>query len=499
MSATDPALGRLTRQQVRAAGTTERRVYIEAWPGSGKTTVAAQRFGVLRYAPGLRYPGRGVTAVSFTRSATAELRGRVRSSWGPTALTGAHRIITLDTLVYDLFRHLLSIGLVEWPGGHTTLTMLDSWKVGLEYFRTHLTSDLDLVGNAVRPIHGRVRSKELNPTPALFDELVANGFCTHEALRGLLSQAALLDGFAPAVAERLRETTSALIVDEIFDANELDLTIVTLTADLGIPVTVIGDPWQALYGFRGAQPHLVPQAVAKAKMRTFPLTKSFRWQTQEQSDLADQLRASQPVTLPTGSAAETDVVLAFEWNELWAAGPDVLPIAFRPQPGNFANAIATVLLHVATTNLMGLAATFINDALITLGLPDFDSTAPIAEDLEALLTSLATGEPNDVGKALWPSLVQTVQTVAPRTIPSMRVHKNYWGRLAQISERLHSASLVPGLTVHQAKGREWPVVGVRLSADNVAMLRAGLTGAAEPERQLYVALTRARLRTIAVP
>jgi DNA helicase-2/ATP-dependent DNA helicase PcrA len=205
------------------------------------------------------------------------------------------------------------------------------------------------------------------------------------------------------------------------------------------------------------------------------------------------------VTLPTGAAAETDVVLACEWNDLWAAGPEVLPIAFKPQPGNFANAIATVLLHVATTNLLGLAATYLGDALLTLGLPGFASTAPIADDLQGVLTKLAAGEPDDVGKALWPSLVQAVQTVAPRTIPAMKVHKNYWGRLAQISERLHSGTLIPGLTVHQAKGREWPVVGVRLNVDNVALLSAGLTGEAELERQLYVALTRARLRTIAVP
>lgn len=129
----DPALKALTDEQLVAAGTSCSRVFIEAAPGSGKTTVAAQRFGVLRYTqrvlPNGRPDSRAVVAVSFTRSATWELRQRVRRSWGPTALTWPHRICTLDTLLCDLLQDLLLCGLVQWPGGHTTLEVHDSWKV----------------------------------------------------------------------------------------------------------------------------------------------------------------------------------------------------------------------------------------------------------------------------------------------------------------------------------------------------------------------------------
>ena len=48
-AAVDPALAVLTDEQLVAAGTPLRRAYIEASPGSGKTTVAAQRFGYQRY------------------------------------------------------------------------------------------------------------------------------------------------------------------------------------------------------------------------------------------------------------------------------------------------------------------------------------------------------------------------------------------------------------------------------------------------------------------
>jgi DNA helicase-2/ATP-dependent DNA helicase PcrA len=72
--------------------------YIEAAPGSGKTTVAAERFGILRFSP--NRDDRAVVAVSFTRSATAELGQRIRRRWGPSALAWPHRVVTLDTVLW---------------------------------------------------------------------------------------------------------------------------------------------------------------------------------------------------------------------------------------------------------------------------------------------------------------------------------------------------------------------------------------------------------------
>jgi DNA helicase-2/ATP-dependent DNA helicase PcrA len=181
VSATDPALDRLTDEQVIAAGTPLPLVYIEAHPGSGKTTVAAQRYGALRYARGVQTPGRGVTAVSFTRAATAELRDRVVSSWGPTAIRGAHRIVTLDTLVADLFLDLLRGGLITWPNGHTDLEVLDTWAMRLDHQSMPFRSQLILSGSAVMPI--RIPDiRRQNPVQAEFVAEVSKGVCTHGRL-----------------------------------------------------------------------------------------------------------------------------------------------------------------------------------------------------------------------------------------------------------------------------------------------------------------------------
>lgn len=70
----------LTEEQKRAATNTANRAYIEAAPGSGKTTVAAERFGVIRYDSAAN--GAGIVALSFARSARRELHRRVQRRWG---------------------------------------------------------------------------------------------------------------------------------------------------------------------------------------------------------------------------------------------------------------------------------------------------------------------------------------------------------------------------------------------------------------------------------
>ncbi len=57
-----------------------------------------------------------------------------------------------------------------------------------------------------------------------------------------------------AIAELLSSSVAHVVVDEVFDANNLDLALVDLACQMNIAVTLVGDPWQALYGFRGARP-----------------------------------------------------------------------------------------------------------------------------------------------------------------------------------------------------------------------------------------------------
>src|SRR5688572_9598792 len=104
----------LTDEQKAALGASLERLFIEAAPGAGKTTVAAERYGVLRCERSAlsRSP---TTAVSLTRSATGELLRRVRGRWGSTALTWPHAVMTIDTLICNVVQHLLRGEVIRWP------------------------------------------------------------------------------------------------------------------------------------------------------------------------------------------------------------------------------------------------------------------------------------------------------------------------------------------------------------------------------------------------
>ena len=246
--ATDPALSGLTDEQLIAAATAAPAVFLEAAPGSGKTTVAAQRFGALRFGRRLHAAGavdtRPVLAVSFTRSATAELRQRVRRSWGPSALAWPHRICTLDTLVNDLLHDLLAGGLITWPAGHTQLDVKDSWKALVRHgFGTaQRGAEVDAEGVVTVRVVRRYDYPRAVPEPIPMRVELAAGRCTHEDVRRIL-QRSLKDreDVRQRVRERLAKSVGALIVDEVYDANGLDLYLIRQVAMAGASVTVIGD------------------------------------------------------------------------------------------------------------------------------------------------------------------------------------------------------------------------------------------------------------------
>jgi DNA helicase II / ATP-dependent DNA helicase PcrA len=64
--------------------------------------------------------------------------------------------------------------------------------------------------------------------------------------------------------------------------------------------------------------------------------------------------------------------------------------------------------------------------------------------------------------------------------------------LSALGRRLGKTHLIPGMTIHQAKGREWASVGVHLVPDEAHHLATGLSQERHSDRALCVALTRAK-------
>jgi ATP-dependent DNA helicase UvrD/PcrA len=235
----------LTRQQKRAAANDAARAYIVAAPGSGKTTVAAERYGVVRYSG--QHDGRSVLALSFARSARGELESRVRERWGSSALHWPHRTSTLDSLHYRIVAHLLRTDEIHWLGGHKELVVLDTWRsqpgarpLAPDHRHCRVAR---LHGRNVTTAGARIGRQLVgygNKKP--HEEMLSQGICTHDEIRSILHDALANAELRTAIANYLTATTKAVIVDEIFDGNRLDLAIVRLAAEADIPTTVIGDP-----------------------------------------------------------------------------------------------------------------------------------------------------------------------------------------------------------------------------------------------------------------
>lgn len=493
-------ISNLTGEQRLAAATSQSGLFIEASPGTGKTTVSAQRFGVQRFASAHRHDRRAVVAVSFTRAATQTLRQRVQRLWGPAAVAWPHRIVTLDTIMIDLLQDLMRHGLVSWPGaatlwpdGNVTLDVRDSWASisipvrSKAFYRLDLDDDRVVVRQAVA--HDWAARFPLEVVKPFLEK----GMCTHEDVRAVLTLALRNPASTEQVRQRIGETMRALIVDEVFDANDLDITVIEMAVAAGIAVTLVGDPWQALYMFRGARPQAIPDLLQRTGMKTLHLSESFRWQSDEQHNLAQNLRAGRGISLPPDHT-NVDVVLALHWAELWDLGGKVLPLAFHAFKGGYEEAAAILLLNHLTRTVLDLDATYLNDALTALAIDDHDVPRQLEPELQEVIDMLRPGGKDAANKA-YAHLTTIIGSVSTRELrPAHRAHTK---RLVVLQSRItFPGRPVPGLSTHQAKGGEWPRVGVCLRSEGQEALANGLDSSNDTHRKIYVACTRAQERTV---
>ena len=481
---------RLSEDQLHAATSPARRLFIEAGPGAGKTTVTAERFGLARYTR-QRSPSAGVVGLSFTIAATSELRRRIATRWGPRALGHPSRVLTIDAELVDVLCRLLRQGLIAWPGDHVQLDPLDSLgrhpalKWNPQGYNTFVTT---LVGREVAAVAapgGRYRI-----TKGDLLGLLTQGLCTHDDVRNVLRGAMADPDVRTAIVAHCHRTVAHLLVDEVFDADDVDLELIRLHCEADVPVTVVGDRWQALYEWRDAQPNVVAGALLdEMGFEHREILQSHRYRTDDARQLAADVRG-EPVVVPD-AGADVDIAIAARWRDLWRGPPWVLPMSFG-RVDDQTDAILALLLDHVLRREFDLGARSRADGLLTLRL---DPTTPVTwpsvfGPVEALLvdTSEATaGAALAALRAAGPDL-GTERKVAPR--------RNWGEKMAATQLRWLAARLVRGgpftlgITAHQAKGRQWERVGVCLTDEAVAALGAGLDVQEDDHRTLYVALTR---------
>ena len=320
-----------------------------------------------------------------------------------------------------------------------------------------------------------------------------SGIVSHEDVRSILRTAMHMQEIRQVSADWLSANYRAAIIDEAYDADDLDLYAAYLAAETGLSLTLIGDPWQTLYKWRGAKPEVVNTLLDRTSDQfiAYEQPDSFRFVGEQMPHLAANLRAGIGADLPPVASSDVDVALARSWTQLWTVGDNVLPLAFRTV-NNATDAAMNLLLDVITRARLGTTSYGREGAIMKLGLDRESFQARQDQALMSIVESLRAGK--DEAQVL-EDLRETIKGFGVRK-PSRLADKDKEAgvrlQLTQLAARLRQTNLIPGLTVFQAKGREWERVGVTLYRPQIDALKSGLHELEEEHCIIYVAITRAK-------
>ncbi|WP_244929452.1 ATP-dependent DNA helicase [Nocardioides sp. W7] len=242
-----------------------------AGPGTGKTTTLVEAI-VARVEAGAR-PDQ-VLALTFSRKAAEQLRDRVTARLGRTMATPLSS--TFHSFAYALVRryapaelYAAPLRLLSAPEQDVVLQELLTDNPESVRWPAGLRAAVGTRGFAkeVHAVLARARERGLDPDQLIelgeregAPELAAAGFFLEQYLDVLGDQSAVdyPDLVARAVIEanlhrdELRRELSHVFVDEYQDTDPSQVAMLRALAGDGRDLTVVGDPDQSIYGFRGA-------------------------------------------------------------------------------------------------------------------------------------------------------------------------------------------------------------------------------------------------------
>ena len=242
----------LDPRQREAVESEARALLIIAGPGTGKTRVLTHRIAHLM-ARGSLDPEK-VLAVTFTQRAATEMRERLEGLLGLQGCGARIRVQTLHAWGFELIRRFWRLmGLRCEPSVADEAARSWALDAALKKIGGGL-KELDR-GKALESIS---RSKEVGAKGRMGEvleiyneELREAGLVDYEDL--LLLPLQLLREREDIRAE-MEEEIGHLFVDEFQDLNPLQMALMELLLGPKACVTVVGDPDQSIYGFRGASP-----------------------------------------------------------------------------------------------------------------------------------------------------------------------------------------------------------------------------------------------------
>jgi DNA helicase II / ATP-dependent DNA helicase PcrA len=239
-------LAALDADQARAAEATEGSLIVMAGPGSGKTRMLTHRLAHLVLERGV--PAASCLAVTFTRRAAEELRGRLAAllprSAGACAVHSFH-----------------SLGLAILRANGAAAGLKPDFRIADEAERrAALASALSVTDRKAAQLLKAISfSKRTGREPEDAEKALALATCRRLGMEQkwvdfddlVALSVGILETDAQ-IAALWQNRFSYLCVDEFQDVDEQQYRLLRRLAPADGNVCVIGDPNQAIYGFRGA-------------------------------------------------------------------------------------------------------------------------------------------------------------------------------------------------------------------------------------------------------
>ena len=497
---------------------------ILAGPGTGKTHTLTHR--IARQVAGSAAGPGSCLAITFTRRAAEEMRTRLAAMLPG----GADRAVTVTTL------H--GLGLMILREHHELAGLSAGFRVADD------AELLEVAGELAGSAAGAKRLLADAAADPVTREKLAKALASRDLvdLDGLIALPAALLAAEPSVAESLRTRWPLISVDEYQDIDAAQYRLLRLLAGDGSGLTVIGDPDQAIYGFRGADVGVFlrfgsdyPGAVTRQ------LTRNYR---SSPAIVAGALQAIAPSSLVPGRvlrpyAGDTPAAAALigfhqaadERGEaawiareidrlLGGASFHALDTGRAGEPGHDGIGLSDIAVLYRTD----AQAEPLGQAMIRAGLPFQKSSHDLLErrtGVPGIVREIRLASPGNATVA--DRLRRAVRALAARAAdPAAEVDVRAAGEvLAPLARRCGSdlerflteislgaeadaldprADAVTLLTLHAAKGLEFEVVFLAGCEKDLLPLRFPGPGAmtdadlAEERRLLFVGITRARAR-----
>ncbi|MDD5693066.1 MAG: UvrD-helicase domain-containing protein [Patescibacteria group bacterium] len=266
-------LDNLNEEQKEAVLTTEGPVLILAGAGSGKTKVLTHRVAYL--IRGKKIQPENILAVTFTNKASKEMMSRIVALLGGNPLekisynTSFNRNFpTMGTFHSICARILREEGhYLGYKRSFTIYDESDSLSAIKKSFLELQIIDKKAAPQGVKSYISSAKNELLDPTKyadlssGYFQELVAKVYPVYQRILArnnaldfddLLFETVKLFQKFPEVLERYQKLWQYIHIDEYQDTNHAQYMFIKLLAQKNQNLCVVGDDWQSIYSWRGA-------------------------------------------------------------------------------------------------------------------------------------------------------------------------------------------------------------------------------------------------------